>query len=343
LRAIFESSEFILGSEVREFEKEFSGFCRTKFAVGVNSGTDALFLSLKCLDIGKGDEVIVPVFTFIATIFAVSYTGAKPVFVDVDPVTFNINTELIEKAITKKTKAIMPVHLFGLCADMAKIMKIAQKHKLYVIEDAAINTQVCGSMGDLGCFSFYPTKNLGAAGDGGIITTNSRVFSKRILSLRDCGRENKRYEHPIIGYNSRLDNIQAALLNLKLKHLLKWTAKRIKNSNTYSWFLKDVSGVVTPHCPKGYKHVFHVYSIKTNKRTQLVSEFKKNNIAHSIFYQIPLHLQRANRYLGYKKGDFPVSEKIAREIISLPVHPSLNMKEILKTVSIIRKVHNGKD
>ncbi|MFC1646344.1 DegT/DnrJ/EryC1/StrS family aminotransferase [Candidatus Omnitrophota bacterium] len=345
LKSILEKSDFILGQEVKAFEEEFSRFCHCKYAIGVNSGTDALFLSLKCLNIGLGDEVIIPAFSFIATSFAVSYTGAKPVFVDIDPKTYNIDPELIERAITKKTKAIIPVHLFGLCAGMPKIQRIARKHGLYIIEDVAqahgakIKAKTAGSMGHFGCFSFYPTKNLSAFGDAGMITTNSKKYYKKLLQLRDCGRVKKRYEHVIIGYNSRLDNIQAAFLRLKLKHLSKWTSKRICNAKAYSWLLKDVKGVTTPFVPRGFKHAYHAYSILTNKRARLIKEFKENNIASSIFYQIPLHLQKANRFLGYKRGDFPISEKISKQIISLPIHPSLSMKEILRTVSIIRKVH----
>lgn len=347
LNPILENSGFILGQEVKAFEGEFAKYCNAKYGVGVNSGTDALFLSLKCLNMGQGDEVIIPAFSFIATSFAVSCTGAKPVLVDIDPSTYNLDPELIEKAITKKTKAIIPVHLFGLCADMTRIRKIIRKYYLYIIEDAAqahgskINSQTAGSIGDFGCFSFYPTKNLGACGDAGMITTNSIRSYRRLLQLRDCGRAKKRYKYVVIGYNSRLDNIHAAFLRLKLKHLSKWNAKRIRNAKTYNKLLKGTKGVTTPFVPNGFKHVYHVYSIRTKKRNLLIKEFKKNNIAFSIFYQIPLHLQKANRYLKYKTGDFPVSEKVSREIIALPVHASLTKKDILKTALIIGKVHNG--
>ncbi|MBL7197625.1 MAG: DegT/DnrJ/EryC1/StrS family aminotransferase [Candidatus Omnitrophica bacterium] len=349
INSILENSDFILGQEVRAFEEEFSKFCHTKYAVGLNSGTDALFLSLKCLGIGLGHEVIVPSFSFIATSFAVSYTGAKPVFVDIDLDTYSIDTKLIEKAVTKNTKAIIPVHLFGLCANMPQILKIAQKHKLYVIEDSAqahgakIKNQFSGSIGHFGCFSFYPTKNLGAAGDAGMITTNSKTHYRKLLQLRDCGRDKKRYEHIIVGYNSRLDNIQAAFLRLKLAKLAKWTAKRIINANTYNRLLKDIEGTVTPFTPKGFKHVYHVYSIRTNKRSRLIGEFERNKIPFSIFYRLPLHLQKSNRYLKYKIGDFPVAEKVSKEILSLPIHPNFKKKDILKIVSIIRKVHYGKN
>lgn len=346
VNAILDNADFILGEETKEFEKEFAKACHVKYVVGVNSGTDALFLSLKALNIGPGDEVIVPCFTFIATSFAVSYTGAKPVFVDIDARTYNIDPFQIERVISKKTKAIIPVHLFGLCANMPEIVKIAKKHNLFVIEDACqahfaqIGNRLAGEMGDFGCFSFYPTKNLSGCGDGGLVTTNSLNLYKRLLQLRDCGRTKHRYEHGIIGYNSRLDTIQAAFLRLKLKQISKWNKKRISNAHTYNKFLKDVKGVALPFIPSNFKHVYHVYSIRTNKRNKLVKEFQKNGIAFSIFYQIPLHLQIANKYLNYKKGDFPIAEQISHEIISLAVHPSLKKSEILKTISVIRKVHH---
>lgn len=346
LNSILSRADFILGQETKQFEQEFASLCKAKFAVGLNSGTDALFLSLKCIGIGPGDEVIVPSFSFIATSFAVSYTGAKPVFVDIDAKTYNIDPMKIENAITKRTKAIIPVHLFGLCADMPKILKIAKKYKLLIIEDAAqahfakIKGKFSGAMGHFGCFSFYPTKNLGGCGDGGLVTTNSKAFYKKLLQLRDCGRDKKRYEHIVIGYNSRLDNIQAAFLRLKLKNIDKLNQKRIANANTYTKLLKNRKGVTTPFVPSGFKHVFHVYSIRTKKRGLLIKKLRENNIAFSIFYQIPLHLQKANRYLKYKKGDFPVSENVSKEIISLAVHSSLKKSDILKTVSIIRKVHH---
>jgi len=349
LNPILARSDFILGKETKKFEEEFEKFCKAKFAVGVNSGTDALFLCLKCLGIGIGDEVIVPAFSFIATSFAVTYSGAKPVFVDVNPLTYTIDVAKIEGAITKRTKAIIPVHLFGLCANMNEILRISKKHRTFVIEDAAqshgakINDKIAGSIGNFGCFSFYPTKNLGACGDAGMIITNSAVFHKKLLQLRDCGRGRQRYLHPIVGFNSRLDNIQAAFLSLKLKYLNMWTKKRISNANYYAKQLKNIKGVIAPKVPKGYKHVFHIYPIRTSKRKKLITKFKENKIPFSIFYQLPLHLQKANSYLKHKRGDFPISERVSKSILALPVHSSLKTKEINKIVKIIREVHNGKD
>jgi len=344
---IMRNGDFILGKEVESFEKEFANYCKTKYAVGLNSGADALFLSLKSLGIGPGDEVIVPTFTFIATSFAVSHTGANPVFVDIDDATYNINPENIEKAINRRTKAIIPVHLFGLCANMPEILKIAKRHNLYVIEDAAqahgakFKGRIAGSIGNFGCFSFYPTKNLSAFGDAGMITTNSKKLYKRLLQLRDCGRSNKRYLHPIIGYNSRLDNAQAAFLRYKLGMIEKWNTTRIDNANIYSQYLEGIKGVIVPKIPKHLRHVFHIYPIRTKRRKKLISGFKKDRIPFSIFYPLPLHLQKANRYLGYKQGDFPIAEKVSKQILALPVHPHMKKKDILKIVSVIRKVHNG--
>lgn len=347
LDELFKKGNFILGEEVRNFEEEFASYCDAKYAVGVNSGTDALFLSLRCLGIGPGDEVIVPSFTFIATSFVVSCTGARPVFVDIDENTYAIDPSKIKKAITKKTKAIIPVHLFGLCADMPKILSISKAHALAVIEDAAqahgaaMQGKMAGSTGTFGCFSFYPTKNLSAFGDAGLVTTNQKHMYKKLLQLRDCGRGKKRYVHSVVGYNSRLDTVQAAILRLKLKHIDEWNDARIKNAAYYSELLAGVPGVSIPSIPHGYRHVFHVYSIRTRKRKKLIETFQKYKIPSSIFYPLPLHLQPANRYLGYRRGDFPVAERVSQEILALPIHPSLERSDIEKVVAAIREVHRG--
>lgn len=344
---IHSTSAYILGEELKCFEKEFSLYCGVKYAVGVNSGTDALFLSLKCLGIGRGDEVIVPVFSFIATSFCVTMTGATPVFVDIDRDTYGIDSRKIERSITKKTKAIIPVHLFGLCANMPEITTIARCHKLSVIEDAAqahgaqIKGAKAGSLGAFGCFSFYPTKNLSAFGDAGLITTNSKKHYERLLQLRDCGRAKERYLHPVLGYNSRLDNIQAACLRLKLKKLDRWNRQRVQCAAEYSRFLRGIDSIITPHIPPDYVHVFHVYSIRTKKRKQLIEAFKRNRIPHSIFYQLPLHLQKANKNLGYKRGNFPAAELVSEEIIALPVHSRISEKDIRRIARLIREVHHG--
>ncbi|MCX7927313.1 MAG: DegT/DnrJ/EryC1/StrS family aminotransferase [Candidatus Omnitrophica bacterium] len=341
LLEVFKRNDFILGEDVFEFERCFSRYCGYSFAVGLNSGTDALFLSLKALDIGEGDEVIVPVFTFIATANAVSYTGARPVFVDIDEKTYTIDSEKIEKAITKKTKAIIPVHLFGQCANMSVIMKIAKKYRLHVIEDACqahgaqyyfrngrkIKTVKAGAIGDVGCFSFYPTKNLGGFGDGGMAVTNKRTLYRRLLQLRDCGRIS-RYKHAIIGYNSRLDTLQAAGLLVKLNYLDEWNRRRKQIASWYFDLLKD-SKVILPCCADYSSHVYHIFAVRVPKRDKVAEFLSSCQIGTAIHYPIPLHLQPAYKFLGYKKGDFPVAEKISQSILSLPMHPFLTKKQVI--------------
>ncbi len=338
LQETFRRSDFILGQEEALFEKEFARFCGRKFAVGVNSGTDALFLSLVSLAIGEGDEVIVPTFTFIATALAVTYTGAKPVFVDVDEKTCNIDAGKIERAITKRTKAVIPVHLFGQSADMGPIMRLSRSHGIKVIEDAAQahgakykfrgnRWEACGAMGDTGCFSFYPTKNLGAFGDAGMIVLDDRKTYEKLLTLRDCGRKS-RYEHDIIGYNSRLDTVQAAVLRTKLRYLGRWNALRRLAAEEYAGMLRLSPAITLPVEERYARHVYHVYSVRVNNRDEAVEYLHKKGIGALIHYPIPLHLQKAYAGLRYKKGDFPVSEKIARQIISLPMHPFLTKAKI---------------
>ena len=347
LDKICKKGHFILGEEVKQFEQEFAAYCRTKYAIGLNSGTDALFLSLISLGISRADEVIVPAFTFIAPALAVSHAQAKPVFVDIDEQTFNIDVSLIERAITKRTRAIIVVHLFGHPVDMAPIIRIAHKYGLKIIEDAAqahgaeykISTNTVkriGSIGDVGCFSFYPTKNLGGFGDGGMIVMNSKRLFKHLLMLRDSGRSTH-YKHIIKGYNSRLDNLQAAVLRLKLKSLDKCNQMRRENALVYTELLQGNPNLVCPYEASYAKHIYHVYAVRVKKnRDSLRQYLTKNNIGTLIHYPIPLHLQRAYRELGYKHGDFPVSEKISGQIISLPMHPFLKhnqMKYISQKIS----------
>ena len=342
VKKVMRRSNFILGEEVGFFEKEFAHYCGCQFGIGLNSGTDALFLSLVAMGIGPGDEVIVPAFTFIATANAVSYTGAKPVFVDIDETTYNIDPKKIEKAITKRTKAIIPVHLFGQCADMDPIMRIARKHGLKVIEDACqahgaeYKTSKAGSIGDAGCFSFYPTKNLGGFGDGGMVVTNDEKLQKELVLLRDCGRKS-RYEHVILGYNSRLDTIQAAGLRVKLKYLDRWNKMRKYNAQLYDKLLEDGQGIIKPFISNHSQHVYHIYAIRVKNREKVMKSLQANGIGVMVNYPIPLHLQQAYRSLGYRRGDFPVAEKICQEIISLPMHPLLTKKEIKCVASILKK------
>ncbi len=362
VKRLFRKSDFILGEEERLYEQEFSRYCGRKFGIGVNSGTDALILSMAGLGIGPGDEVIVPSFTFIATASSVSLAGATPVFVDVDDRTLNMDPGRIERALTKKTRAIIPVHLFGQTADMAPLLKIARAHNLKVIEDAAqahgaeyrftrpasagggrdgsagrwLRVKKAGSMGDTGCFSFYPTKNLGAAGDGGMIVLDDERLYRRLLMLRDNGRKS-RYEHGIIGYNSRLDTLQAAVLRSKLRRLDAWNDRRRKNARMYADLLQRVSGVALS-CEAGYaRHVYHIYFLRTENRDGLADYMKKNGVGVMVNYPVPLHLQEAFGGLGYKQGDFPAAEKAAREIISLPMHPFLKEAQIRFVTKLVKQ------
>lgn len=329
LRQVFKSGVFVGGPEVEKFERSFAKFCGSKFGISVNSGTDALFLSLKALEIGAGDEVITTPFTFIATAEAIANCGAKPVFVDIEPGTFNIDALQIEKVITKNTKAIMPVHLFGQIANMPEINKIAKKHNLYIIEDAC---QAVGAEAGLprrnACFSFFPSKNLGAMGDGGMIITNSKKLNDKIRLLKNHGSaSNQKYKNLILGVNSRLDAIQAAVLSVKLKHLNNWNNKRQKVASYYSRNLKDVKEIRLPVISDENKHVFHQYTIRAQKSDDLKKFLEKNKIPTMIYYPLPLHLQPALNYLGYKKGDFPESEKASKEVLSLPIYPELTPGE----------------
>ncbi|MBM3255572.1 MAG: DegT/DnrJ/EryC1/StrS family aminotransferase [Candidatus Omnitrophica bacterium] len=331
-------SDFILGKDVGIFEKDFAGYSNRRFAIGVNSGTDALFLGLKSLAIGPGDEVIVPAFTYIATSLAVTYTGARPVFVDINEDSYNIAVDKIEAAITKNTKAVIPVHLYGHPADMQPILEIASKYNLKVLEDTAQahgarykfsdgRWAIVGSMGDIGAFSFYPTKNLGAFGDAGMIVTDDEAVYKKMLMLRDYGRSS-RYEHVTLGFNSRLDTVQAAVLRSKLPHLDKWNDSRRKNASRYNRKLKGLGSVITPK-ELGYaRHVYHVYGIRVKERQRVMSELAKNEISTLIHYPMPLHLQEVYKNLNYKKGDFPVAERVAEEVISLPMYPHLKPAQI---------------
>jgi len=346
LNKLFVKSAFILGEEVSLFEKEFAKYCHAKYAVGVNSGTDALFLALLSLGIKEGDEVILPAFTFIATALAVSFTGAKPVFVDINEKTYNIDAEKIKLAITKKTKAIIPVYLYGQPADMQEILKIAKKYNLKVIEDAAqahgakYKGKRCGSMGDVGCFSFYPSKNLGAFGDAGIAVTNDKKIYEKLLMLRDYGRKGK-YDHIMKGRNSRLDTIQAIILRAKLKRLDKWNRARQKNASYYNKLLKNEKRVIIPRVSKNRNHIYHVYAVRVKNRDKVYELLRKREVGVIIHYPIPLHLQKAYKELKYKKGDFPVSEKVAKEIISLPMSPHMTRKEIKIVASRLKQVLNG--
>lgn len=347
IRSVIKRSDFILGEDVRLFEDEFAGFFGKRFAVGVNSGTDALFLGLLSLGIGPGDEVIVPAFTYIATSLAVTLTGARPAFVDINEETYNIDVDKIKSLVNKRTKAIIPVHLYGQPADMKPILDIAETYNLKIIEDTAqahgsrykISADkwiLAGTIGDLGCFSFYPTKNLGALGDGGIIITDDENVYRRLLMLRDYGRRS-RYEHVTVGYNSRLDTLQAAILRVKLRHLNEWNDLRRKNALIYANYLKDADITLPLESDYG-KHVYHIYAAKVKKRDVVLKEFAENNVGVLVHYPIPLHLQEVYKDLGYSRGDFPVSERVSAEILSLPMHPYLKEAQIEFVAGILKKV-----
>ncbi|MBI3397182.1 DegT/DnrJ/EryC1/StrS family aminotransferase [Candidatus Woesebacteria bacterium] len=330
---ILAKGNFILGEEVSEFENEFAKYCGIKYAVGVASGRDALLLSLKVLGIGPGDEVITQANTFIATIFPIIELGATPVLVEIDAKTNQIDVNLLEKAITMRTKVILPVHLYGIPAQMDKIISVARKHRLYVLEDAcqahgsAFKGKKCGSFGDLAAFSFYPGKNLGAAGDGGMITTNNKKYYEKLKAMRHVG-QSKKYVHSLFGYNSRLDTLNAAVLSVKLKHLNKWNQQRRENALLYSKYLSDVPVEIPADMGKDYLVNYHLYVIRTKKRDELIEFLKQNNVDTGIHYPIPMHLQTAVRDLNYKRGDFPITEKYSKEMISLPMFPQLTKKEI---------------
>jgi len=329
---VLNSTTFILGENVKKFEEEFAKFCNVKYAVGVGNGTDALYLALRACGISRGDEVITQPNTFIATVEAITLNGAKPVFVDINPQTYNIDANKIKKVITKKTKAIIPVHLYGQPVDMDHILKIAKKYRLKVIEDAAqahgaeYKGKKVGSLGDVACFSFFPAKNLGAYGDGGIIVTNNEKIAKKIIMLRNHGRVEK-YKHLMEGVNSRLDELQAAILRVKLRYLDKWNKARRQRAKIYDEVFKHLEEVGTPFVPFWATPVFYVYTIRVKEREKLREYLKKKGISTGIYYPIPLHLQPAYKYLNYKKGDFPEAEKAAKEILSLPMYPELSRKE----------------
>ena len=348
IQNVLDNTVFILGENVINFEKSFAEYCGSKYCVGVGSGTDALYFALFASGISADDEVILPVNTFIATAEAVSYCNAKPVFVDIDEKTYNIDVNKIEEKITSKTKAIMPVHLYGQPANMDAILKIARKYNLRVIEDAcqAHGAEIlmesnrwerAGSIGNIGCFSFYPGKNLGAYGDGGAAVMNDPEIARIIQLLRNHGSE-KRYVHEIVGYCNRLDSLQAAVLNVKLKKLEMWNHKRRDNAALYNTLLQGID-LTLPHADASIKHVYHLYVVRVKQREELQKYLNSNGIDTGIHYPIPLHLQTAYKYLGHTKGDFPVAEKISNEILSLPMYPELSSSQIQYVADKIKEFY----
>jgi dTDP-4-amino-4,6-dideoxygalactose transaminase len=341
LQQVLDKTAFAGGPFVEKFEKEFAAFCKCEFAVGVGSGTDALWMALLSLGVGSGDEVITTPNTFIATAEAISFCGAKPVFVDVDEKSYNINPDLLEAAITPKTKAVIPVHLFGQTADMSRIMDIARAHNLFVIEDACQahgaehKTRRAGSIGDAGCFSFYPGKNLGAYGEAGAIVTNNAELAQKMRMFRDHG-QNKKYYHSMIGWNARMDGIQGAILSVKLKYLNTWNEARRKNAQIYNGLLANVDGIITPVDADCSKHVYHIYAIRYKDRDALIKTLAEKEIFCGIHYPVPIHLQDAYKFLGKGKGSFPVAEKCAEEFVSLPMFAELTGEQIERVTSEIK-------
>jgi dTDP-4-amino-4,6-dideoxygalactose transaminase len=344
IKGMFETCQFILGDEVKKFEANFAALCQTLFALGINSGTDALFFALKALNIGQEDEVITVPNSFVATTGAIIATGANPVFVDVGP-DYNINVDLIRPAITERTKAILPVHLTGNPADMPKILKIAEEYNLFVIEDAcqavmaSISNQPVGSFGDVGCFSLHPLKNLNVCGDGGVITTNSKTIYEKIKLLRNHGLKN-RNEIEFFGYNSRLDTLHAVVANFIMKELPTIAKLRQRNAGIYDKNLKDMDDFITiPPRKKNVVQVFHTYVIQVENRSNLIRYLSENGVEAKVHYPIPIHLQIPAQQYGYKKGDFPACEEQAEKILSLPVHQHLVEEQVYYTASLIKKFY----
>ena len=333
VQQVIESCAFAGGPFVERFEKEFATFCGCGSAIGVGSGTEALWLALVALGIGPGDEVITVPNTFIATAEAISFAGARPVFVDIDKRTYNLDPSLIEAAITPQTKAIIPVHLYGQMADMDPIMEIAQAKGLVVIEDACqshgaeYKGRRAGTIGRAGCFSFYPGKNLGAYGEAGAVTTGDEELAAKIRILRDHGQARK-YYHAAIGWNGRMDGIQGAILNKKLHHLEAWTEARRKNAAKYNELLADIAGVTIPAESDSARHVYHLYVVRVQNRDVLIDSLAKKGIQCAIHYPVPVHLQDAYHSLGLAARSFPIAEKYANEIVSLPMFPELTAEQI---------------
>jgi dTDP-4-amino-4,6-dideoxygalactose transaminase len=338
---VYDGYWYIMGEKLKTFEKSYAVFNQVKYAVGVSNGLDALHLCLKSLGIGKGDEVIIPSNTYIATVLAVSYVGATPVFVEPDPQTYNIDPNNLEQAITSKTKAIMPVHLFGQACAMDKIMDIAKKHGLWIVEDnaqahgATFNGKLTGSFGIVNATSFYPGKNLGALGDAGTVTTDDDILFQNIMKLRNYGSTLK-YNHEVIGFNMRLDEIQAAFLEVKLKHLNNWTKQRQEIASWYDNGLKGIGDLISPVILEGSSHVYHLYVIRTEMRDNLQNHLNNKGIGTLIHYPTPPHLQSAYEHLGFKKGDFPIAEKLSNTSLSIPIWPGMKKELVYKVVSEIR-------
>jgi dTDP-4-amino-4,6-dideoxygalactose transaminase len=331
IERVLESQRFVLGDEVRRLENSIAKYCHTSHAVGCASGSDALLLALMALDVGAGDEVVTTPFSFFATASCIARLGARPVFVEIDKLTYNLDVSQVADAITSRTKAIMPVHMYGQCAEMDPLLELGERHRVAIVEDAAQaigatdRGRRAGSMGMIGCFSFYPTKNLGGAGDGGIVTTNDEQLAQRLRRLRAHGGATE-YEHQEVGINSRLDELQAAVLNVKLPHLDHWSDERARIAQFYSQSLKDLDfELTTPFVRPDCRHIFHQYVIRVPRhRDALMNHLRERGVGTKVYYPIPLHRQECFSYLGYKAGAFPEAERAAAETVALPAYPELS-------------------
>jgi dTDP-4-amino-4,6-dideoxygalactose transaminase len=337
----FDNGWYVLGEQVKQFEQQYATFNNVKHCIGVSNGLDALHLALKALDIGKGDEVIVPSNTYIATALAVSYVGATPVFAEPNINTYNIDPAKIEAAVTSQTKAIMPVHLYGQACEMEPIMTIAKKYDLFVVEDnaqahsAAYKGKLTGSWGDINGTSFYPGKNLGALGDAGAVTTDNKEWAIKVALLRNYGSQ-KKYYNEEIGFNMRLDECQAGFLSVRLKYLKEWTAQRQEIAGWYDEALKNIDDLILPSVAENATHVYHVYLVRTKHRDALQKHLSDNGIGTLIHYPIPPHLQKAYQHLGFKKGDFPIAEEIADTCLSLPMWPGIKKEMVFSIADVIK-------
>jgi dTDP-4-amino-4,6-dideoxygalactose transaminase len=342
IRAVIDQNAFAGGPVVSEFEGEFAAFCDSRFAIGLGSGTEALWLALLACGIGSGDEVITVPSTFMATAEAITYAGATPVFVDVDDRTYTMDPAQLEQALTPRTKAIVPVHLFGQAADMDPILAFGRQHGLYVVEDAAqahgtlYKGQKAGSIGDLGCFSFYPGKNLGAFGEAGAVVTNDQRLDEKIRILRDHGQVRK-YHHTMVGWNCRMDGIQAAVLRVKLRHLDHNNQSRRRHAKQYNHSLAELEELTTPYEAAYGQHVYHIYAVRVSGRDEVMRSLEEKGIGCGIHYPVPVHLQKAYRGLGHAPGAFPVSERTATEFLSLPMFPELTEKQIQLVTDAVKE------
>ena len=336
LARVLDTNAFILGGEVKALEDELAAYCDTEHAIGCASGSDALLLALMAIDVGPGDEVITTPYSFFATVSSITRLGAVPVFVDIDPETFNLDVSQIEAKITERTKAIEPVHLYGQCADMADLQRISKKAGVPVVEDAAqaigaeADGRRAGKMGQIGCFSFYPSKNLGGMGDGGFVTTNDDELAHKLRALRVHGAE-ERYHHKWVGLNSRLDGFQGAVLRVKLPHLDEWSGKRKRNADRYRDLFTDAGvteQIVLPFERPGVRHIYNQFVIRVpGRRDELRQFLATNEIGTDVYYPVPLHLQECFAYLGYREGDLPEAEKAARETLALPIYPEMTSEQ----------------